>query len=208
MNKRTFGFTPTPVLASFRFFKNVFQHKFFRVLSSAKSEEYLAKQKAMPKQVWGFTLIETLMVVSIIGTLTAIMYTSFDSARATNRDQRRVSDLASIRLGLEIYFNQNRQYPAELSDLVGVYVSEIPTPPSKASDPLFQYNYVPLKHVAGPSVCTSYQLWTSFETSNNALLNKRGLNSTENPTANGLHKCAGGVGVNAASEARVYDLVP
>lgn len=59
----------------------------------------------------GFTLIELLVVIAIIGVLTGIGVTSFSSAQVKGRDTSRKSDLNTIRLALEQYFNKNGSYP-------------------------------------------------------------------------------------------------
>lgn len=59
----------------------------------------------------GFTLIELLVVIAIIGILTGIGITSFSGAQIKSRDTSRKSDLNTIRLTLEQYFNKNGTYP-------------------------------------------------------------------------------------------------
>ncbi len=50
-----------------------------------------------------FTLLELLVVVAIIGTLSAIMLPNFTSLRQKARDATRKSDLRTIQKGLELY---------------------------------------------------------------------------------------------------------
>ena len=59
----------------------------------------------------GFTLVELLVVISIIGLLSSIVLTSVNSARAKARDARRIADLNQIRTALEFYFDANGFYP-------------------------------------------------------------------------------------------------
>lgn len=59
----------------------------------------------------GFTLIELLVVVAIIGLLSSVVLTSLNVARAKARDARRQSDLHSIQVALELYFNTYGYYP-------------------------------------------------------------------------------------------------
>lgn len=59
----------------------------------------------------GFTLIELLIVISIIGALSAIgLYTSQGGIKKA-RDAQRYADLDRVRTALELYYNQNDQYP-------------------------------------------------------------------------------------------------
>ncbi len=59
----------------------------------------------------GFTLIELLTVVAIIGILTSIVMTGLSSARQKARDSRRITDIKTIQLALEMYYNDYLQYP-------------------------------------------------------------------------------------------------
>lgn len=60
----------------------------------------------------GFTLLEILVVMVIIGILATIGLRSFSSSQVKARDARRKSDLHNIASALEVYFNDKRQYPA------------------------------------------------------------------------------------------------
>lgn len=73
----------------------------------------------------GFTLIELMVVIAIIGILTAIVSSNFGASKAKSRDAKRVSDLAQIQLTLELFFDRCNNYPATLSLTSG---SKITTP--------------------------------------------------------------------------------
>jgi prepilin-type N-terminal cleavage/methylation domain-containing protein len=60
----------------------------------------------------GFSLIEIMVVISIIGILVSIVTMSFDSARKTSRDKARMAELKEVQLALELYKSQNGRYPA------------------------------------------------------------------------------------------------
>src|SRR3954471_2040250 len=88
----------------------------------------------------GFTLIELLVVIAIIGILASIVLASLDSSRKKGRDARRLSDIKQLQLALEIYYDQNNQFPTgadnggynclQVTDLVNPgYISVIPTDP-------------------------------------------------------------------------------
>jgi prepilin-type N-terminal cleavage/methylation domain-containing protein len=95
----------------------------------------------------GFTLIELLVVIAIIGILTSVLTVSFSTARKASRDAKRISDLHSIKLALEAYYNDYLTYPTNIyntfngSDgfnpsmdgLAGRYLSIIPTDPSSTA---------------------------------------------------------------------------
>jgi prepilin-type N-terminal cleavage/methylation domain-containing protein len=59
----------------------------------------------------GFTLIEILVVVTIIGILASITLLGLGPARRSAQDARRVADLRSVQTVLEVYFNRNGRYP-------------------------------------------------------------------------------------------------
>lgn len=60
----------------------------------------------------GFTLIEILIVVFIIGLLASIVLVGLGSFRARGRDARRIADLREIQNGLELYYGKFGSYPA------------------------------------------------------------------------------------------------
>lgn len=59
----------------------------------------------------GFTLLELLVVISIIGLLASIALVSLDSARKKTRDTQRLSDMAGIQKALRLYYEKYSQYP-------------------------------------------------------------------------------------------------
>lgn len=61
----------------------------------------------------GFTLIEVLVVLSIVGILMAIVLANFTDARENARDKVRKSELKELQLALEVYKSQYGQYPAQ-----------------------------------------------------------------------------------------------
>jgi len=63
----------------------------------------------------GFTLIELLVVIAIIGLLSTIVLVSLNTARAKARDVRRLSDMYQILIALEMYYDDNNEYPEENS---------------------------------------------------------------------------------------------
>lgn len=59
----------------------------------------------------GFTLVELLVVISIIGLLSSIVLTSVNSARVKARDAKRQADLNQIYLALQLYFDDRGYLP-------------------------------------------------------------------------------------------------
>jgi len=59
----------------------------------------------------GFTIIEILVVLAIIGILSAVLYGSFSEARQDSKNKAFRSDLKEVQLALEVYKSQHGQYP-------------------------------------------------------------------------------------------------
>lgn len=59
----------------------------------------------------GFTLIEVLTVVAIIGILASLTSYVYGSALTRSRDNTRKSDLLTIKNSLEQFYLENREYP-------------------------------------------------------------------------------------------------
>ncbi len=59
----------------------------------------------------GFTLVEMLVVVSIIGLLLTFAAITFDNARKKSRDAKRLSDIAQLQKALDLYYNKYGAYP-------------------------------------------------------------------------------------------------
>lgn len=114
----------------------------------------------------GFTLVERLIVIAIIGMLAAIVVTNASKSRQGARDGQRVSDLASVQNALNLYFTDKKVYPATLSLLVPTYINFIPTDPLTNA----QYKYAALDVNSTLSSCETYHLGATLERSNTASL--------------------------------------
>jgi len=64
----------------------------------------------------GFTLIELLVVIAIIAVLASIVLVSLNTARIKGRDTRRIADIKSLQVAMEMYFDKNGKYPSPASD--------------------------------------------------------------------------------------------
>jgi prepilin-type N-terminal cleavage/methylation domain-containing protein len=61
----------------------------------------------------GFSLVELLIVIAIIGILVAIATVSYTTIQKRSRDSRRVSDLKAVQQAMEQYYaNSQSSYPA------------------------------------------------------------------------------------------------
>lgn len=59
----------------------------------------------------GFSLIELLVVISIIGVLTAVLMMNLVGARERARDSQKIQDLNNLKSALRMYYNDNQSYP-------------------------------------------------------------------------------------------------
>ena len=59
----------------------------------------------------GFTLIELMVVVAVIGVLTAILVPAVGGLTAKGRDVRRKADISSIAMALELFMDKYGRYP-------------------------------------------------------------------------------------------------
>ena len=91
----------------------------------------------------GFTIIELLIVVAIIGILATLMLVSYSHTLKKSRDARRVSDIESVKLACNMFADKNGGYPigawidleSDLEDYVDV--ANINDPKSS----LYSYGY-------------------------------------------------------------------
>lgn len=80
----------------------------------------------------GFTLLEILIVIVIVGLLALVIVPNLFSGPARARDSQRKADLRTIKTALESYYNDNNSYPPNLQTLTQSttpYLKSLPTDP-------------------------------------------------------------------------------
>lgn len=109
----------------------------------------------------GFSLIELLLVVSIIALILLIVFANLKTQLQKARDSQRKSDLTKIQKSFEDYFNDAMCYPAaEVLDNCGS-ADLSPYLKSILCDPISRdpYVYVP----GSPSLCSGYRVCAKLE---------------------------------------------
>jgi type IV pilus assembly protein PilA len=59
----------------------------------------------------GFTIVELLIVIVVIGILAALVLNTFSGAQKRARDTERVGDINALATQLEVYYNDQGAYP-------------------------------------------------------------------------------------------------
>lgn len=81
----------------------------------------------------GFTLLELLIVIAIVGILVSIGVVSYSSAQKKSRDSRRSQDLKAIQAAWEQYYaDNNAAYPSSCSIATTYLPAGPPTDPKTA----------------------------------------------------------------------------
>ncbi len=75
----------------------------------------------------GFTLIELMIVIAIIGILSAIAIPQYSAYRTRSFNAAAISDLKNAEIAQEIYFSANLTYCASISALIGTTYMLLPS---------------------------------------------------------------------------------
>lgn len=67
---------------------------------------------SLNKRQSGFTIVELLIVIVVIGILAAIVITTYGGIQSKARDAKRQSDMGSLQTQIEAFYTQNGYYPS------------------------------------------------------------------------------------------------
>ncbi|MBI2484205.1 type II secretion system protein [Candidatus Uhrbacteria bacterium] len=131
----------------------------------------------------GFTLVELLVTIGIIGILATVTVVSVGNARAKARDSKRVSDIKQVQSALELYSSDTGgYYPAGAAAALGagdyvvvcdvgaqkdttgcgtVYLNPVPLDPTNKANLVYKYTALPANCT---DACTGYEVSFQLET--------------------------------------------
>jgi len=89
----------------------------------------------------GFSLIELIIVIAIIGIIATLTIAFMSGARQKGRDARRDRDTHEIRTALGLYATDNGRYPDtnNFTDIAPTYISIMPIDPTNEGNNVYQY---------------------------------------------------------------------
>jgi len=90
------------------------------------------RRSRKPSQT-GFTLIELIVVVTIIGILAAVAIANVRFAQQKARESALRDDLYEMRKAIDSFYADKQRYPADLNELVPGYLHKVPVDPMTKS---------------------------------------------------------------------------
>lgn len=133
----------------------------------------------------GYTLVEILVVISIIGFMAAAAVYAVNIARVKGRDARRMADLEVLRKAIELYYDDNKSYPiidggarssatsgalytrwVTLGNLLKPYLDKLPVDPINNGNPFWTGGYA-YYFYSSASTPNQYDLITQLEDGSN-----------------------------------------
>lgn len=105
----------------------------------------------------GFSLIELMVVISIMGILVAIGAVSYTTMQKKSRDARRKEDVKAVQVGFEQYYVANNAYAAAATMFgdTTIFPGGQPTDPKPSPQPAY--------HVGVDAVSQTYCVCASLE---------------------------------------------
>lgn len=143
----------------------------------------------------GFTIVELLIVIVVIGILATLVIVTFSGVQQKARDTKRETDVKALASQLEVYYANNGSYPAlaQLQDntwitsnLKGLDLAGVVAPNGSGTNTITgatsttTYNYTPTPSgctTTGPTFCTGFTLTADREASGAADITKTNLSN-------------------------------
>lgn len=121
-------------------------------------------------------MIELLVVIAIIGLLSSIVLSSLNIARKKGLDARRESDMRTLELAVELYYDTNGTYPIDATTQLGDWppafkaqlAPYLPNPPIDPieNDSVRYYGAYRMTWATDPNCNLHYVLWGYIQTTN------------------------------------------
>jgi type II secretion system protein G len=137
-------------------------------------------KKAWARKQKGFTIVELVVVMIVIGILASIVMITFTTVQQRNRDSQRDRDITEVQRALDKYYAANGIYPSAnggagadgtaydistlATALTPTYLATMPTPPSSN----------PYQYTRGAPATASYGINMGYESKPNC---QRGTNN-------------------------------
>lgn len=136
----------------------------FIVDSFKKNSNRPLTTNQQPRTKPAFTLIETLVIIAIIGVLASVAFVSFTNAKEKSLDRRRKSDVTALKQAILTAKIDDGVYKNILTDVAPKYIDKIP------QDPLLRIDYIYLPQPTNcdniTTFCTSFSLITCLDNAN------------------------------------------
>ena len=116
----------------------------------------------------GFTIVELLVAIVVIGILVAITIVSYGAIQQRARDSERSSDVTQIKIALDKYYAEKSTYPivcggpyacvaGQLTNELAPYLKAVPHDPKHALNSSSDYQYVALEDGSGYGIRVQYE---------------------------------------------------
>lgn len=161
----------------------------------------------MKKTSSGFTIVELLIVIVVIGILAAITIVAYNGIQQRGRDAQRSSDISSIQKALELYHIDNSGYPTcsnttyqiggargtcysddanFIASLSPKYIAKVPKDPNNTGEYRYLYMFGSKKVTDtsySASVDDNYALFISYESKGGPYVTQIGAGTKYNYVA-------------------------
>ena len=76
----------------------------------------------------GFTLIELMVVMAVLGVLVTIVVAAINPTKIIkqSQDTKARTELSQVKAAMQLYYNDNKSYPADPNFLVSTYIKKLP----------------------------------------------------------------------------------
>ena len=137
--------------------------------------------KSLRNRSAGFTIIELLIVIVVIGILAGLVLNAFGNIQERARDTERQNDINTMHTQLELYYTENSAYPAATADLPNLNADATEAPNAGET-----YTFTPTQNdgsacTTAAGNCTEYNLQATLE-ADGSTFQRDSLNGT--PDAN------------------------